>query len=134
MSLGVMIVDIRANDQAQPTRNRSGSAVGWSALLCADFLNIFTNLIYRRLKNLKTDFGSMLSGLKARAHLLKRMYIVPEVPQGVAKLLRIVLNQAQFSCNINETTETPIVKLFHFPVTVLWRGFCGVELPWMIGG
>ncbi len=108
------------NDKAQ-TRRRASADVGWSALLCADFLNIFTDLIYRCLKNLKTNLGGMLSGIEARAHLLKWVYIVPEVPQGVAKLLSIVLNQAQFSCNINETTETPIVKLFHLPITALWR-------------
>ncbi len=45
--------------------------------------------------------------------------------------MRILLNERQFSCNINEVAKAPLLKLTHLPITILWRCTGCIEVPRM---
>ena len=68
------MLELTRRDEAQRNPGRLSSD-----LLCADFGNILADFINCGLQNLKTNFGRMLPGAKARTHLLKWMDIISEV-------------------------------------------------------
>lgn len=63
----------------------------------------------------------MFTRREARTHLLKRMYVVSEVPKRMAELVCVVLYQAQFLGNIDETAKAPLMKWLNLRTAVFGR-------------
>ena len=66
-----------------------------------------------RLEHLKTDLRGVLIRRESGNHLLVRMNVVPKISQPVTELFHIGFQQADFTRNIYELSEAPVMESLH---------------------